>query len=183
MSYRWWLLTTISLFTVGLVFGLVNYSPSTADTQISGLQWFLEWLVSLPRPLLALGIFLKNLLVVLVSMAFSPLLLIQPVIVLILNGWIIGTLSVAVVQEQSIWYLLAGLLPHGILELPALFMGEALAFSFGYTILRALFKGETADLVSRLKHDLRLLVPITILFFIAAIIETYITPAAIKLAT
>ncbi|MGE5271976.1 MAG: stage II sporulation protein M, partial [Thiohalocapsa sp.] len=35
------------------------------------------------------------------------------------------------VSEYSVGYLLAGLLPHGIIELPALFIGEAAALGFG----------------------------------------------------
>lgn len=182
MNYKWWLITTVSLFGVGLAFGAFTYTPASLSEQTSEFQKLAGWLLTLPRPLMALMIFFKNLLVVLTSIAFSPLFLIQPVIILLFNGWFIGLLSAAVVQDESIWFLLAGLLPHGIFELPALFMGEALAFSFGATLLRAFFKGQTGDLVARLKKDLRLLVPITVLFLIAAVIETYVTPAAIKLA-
>ena len=96
---------------------------------------------------------------------------------LIINGGVLGLISTSVVQQESIGYLLAGLLPHGVIELPAFFMGEAVALSFGATITLAIFKKEKRELVlPSLKRNLRYLVVALILLLPAAIIETYVTP-------
>ena len=85
--------------------------------------------------------------------------------------------SALVIQEKSLGYLLAGLLPHGIFELPAFIMGEAVALSFGTAVTLALFKKERRKLLlPNLRQNLRYLVVALTLFLPAAIIETYITP-------
>ncbi len=73
--------------------------------------------------------------------------------------------------------MLAGLLPHGIFELPALILGEAAALSFGAVVILALFKKERRNLIPpSLKRNLRYLMIALALLLPAAIIETYVTP-------
>jgi len=122
-------------------------------------------------------ILINNVSVVLISFALSPVFCLAPVIALIFNGGLLGLVSASVIQEKSLGYLLAGLLPHGIFELPALIMGEAVALSFGTAVLLALFKKERRKLLlPNLRQNLRYLVVALTLFLPAAIIETYITP-------
>lgn len=175
----------ISLFIVGLSFGVITYNsvPASLSTETSELQKMAELIVSLPLPLMMAAIFFKNTLAVAASIVLSPVFLLVPVLTLLVNGWLIGLVSGAVVHEQSAGYLLAGLLPHGIFELPALFLGEAVAFSIGFAVIKALFKNQTAGLKASIKHEMRFLIPIVILFAVAAAIETYVTPVVLKLAT
>jgi stage II sporulation protein M len=96
---------------------------------------------------------------------------------LTVNGSILGVISVIVSQEKSVGFVLAGLLPHGIFELPALIMGEAAALSFGTVMILALFKKERRSLLlPSLKRNLRYLMVALALLVPAAIIETYVTP-------
>ena len=92
-----------------------------------------------------------------------------------------GVVSVAVIQEKSLGYLLAGTLPHGILELPALIIGEAAAFSFGTAVMLALVNRERRKLVlPNLRQNIRYLALAVILLFPAALIETYVTPLLVR---
>jgi stage II sporulation protein M len=185
MSYRWWLITAISLFIVGIWFGVITYNnaPVSFSTQAADLQNLSELIVSLPRPLMMAVIFFKNTLAVAASIVLSPVFLLVPVMTLLVNGWLIGLVSGAVIHQQSVAYLLVGLLPHGIFELPALFMGEAVAFSIGATVIKAVFKNQTAGLKAGIKRDMRFMIPIVVLFVVAAAIETYVTPAVLQLVT
>ena len=73
--------------------------------------------------------------------------------------------------------MLAGLLPHGIFELPAFILGEAAALSFGVVTLLALVKKERRNLLlPAFKRNLRYLAVALVLLVPAAIIEIYITP-------
>ena len=115
------------------------------------------------------------------SFIFSPIFCLVPVLALFMNGWIIGLISTAVIEEKSLGYLLAGLLPHGIIELPAIIMGEAVALSFGAAVLLALFKKEKRKLLlPNLRQNLRYLVIALTLLLPAAIIETYVTPLFLR---
>ncbi len=179
MSYRRWLLVTIFLFGIGLALGLST--PTGIDglpsEDITELEEFVDFFGLLPQSSVFAIIFIKNVSVLLISFALSPLFCLVPVMALTLNGWLIGLVSTVVIQQESLGYLLAGLLPHGIFELPALIMGEAVALSFGTTVILALFKKERRNLLlPNLKQSLRYLLIAFALFLPAAIIEVYVTP-------
>ncbi|MFC2051500.1 stage II sporulation protein M [Chloroflexota bacterium] len=183
MSYKWWLFVAVLLFSTGLLLGLVT-PASIADLaaeDITALEKLADLLTTLPKSSLLVIIFLKNVSAILISFVLSPIFYLAPVMALTFNGWLVGFLSAAVVQEKSLGYLLTGLLPHGIFELPAFIMGEAVALSFGTTVILALFKQERRKLLlPSLKLNLRYLTIAFILLLPAAIIETYVTPLFLK---
>ena len=177
MSYKRWLLVAIGLFSIGLVLGLTTPIDVTDLPAEDVTDELVDLLASLPQSTLFVFIFIKNVSAVLISFVFSPIFCLAPVMALTLNGWLIGLVSTIVIQEKSLGYLLAGLLPHGILELPALIMGEAVALSFGTTLILSLFKEERRRLLlPNLRKNLRYLIIALVLFLPAAIIETYLTP-------
>ena len=178
MSYRWWLFITIFLFGFGLALGLATPAGtiSPLSEEVAALEEFAGLLASLPQSSIVLLILAKNVMAILLSFALSPVFNLVPVIALIMNGWLIGLVSTLVLREQSLGYLLSGLVPHGIFELPALIMGEAAALSFGTAVFLALFKGRRENLLPNLKRNLKYLAIALGLFIPAAIIETYVTP-------
>jgi len=178
MKYKWWIFVAIGLFGVGIASGLAT-PVSTAELFSEDLAVIRELAaVLVPFQITtAIFIFLKNVSALLISFMFSPILCLPPIIALIVNGGLISFISVAVVQEESLGLLLAGLLPHGIFELPALIMGEAAALSSGALIIVALVSKEKKDLLlPGLKQNLRYLLVACTLLLPAAIIETYVTP-------
>jgi len=179
MSYKRAVFIAIFLLGAGLIVGLT--APNSVDGVISqditALQELSDILGSLPSALIAVIIFVKNASVLVLSFAFSPLLCLMPILSLTVNGWLIAFVSTAVVQERSVGFLLAGLLPHGIFELPALILGQAAALCFGTTAMLALFKKEKRNLLlPSLKKNLRYVMIAVGLLIPAAIIETYVTP-------
>ncbi|MFC2073175.1 stage II sporulation protein M [Chloroflexota bacterium] len=179
MSYKRWLLVAASLFGIGLVLGLAT--PATIagllDEDVAALEELAEFLATLPQSLVLVIILIKNASVLLMSFVFSPIFCLVPVMALTFNGWLLGLVATTVIQEKSLGYLLAGLLPHGIFELPALILGEAVALSFGTAVLLALFKKERRNLLlPNLRQNLRWLAVALVLLLPAAIIETYLTP-------
>ena len=177
MGFRWWIFLAVSLFGAGLVVGLVTPTEvSMPHEYMAGLEELSRILVPF-SPLTAVIIFIKNISAMLISFVLSPLLGLVPVLTLAVNGWLIGFISVVVVQEESVGYILAGLLPHGIFELPALIIAQAAALSFGTMVILALFKRERRGLLlPNLKRSLRYLIIACALLLPAAIIETYVTP-------
>jgi stage II sporulation protein M len=125
----------------------------------------------------AAAIFARNITSLVLSFVLSPFLCIVPLVTLIANGWLLGFVSISALQKVSIWYVLGGLLPHGIIELPAIIMGEAAAFSFGSALILALFdKGRRASLKPDLVRSCKFLALACALLLPAAIIETFVTP-------
>jgi stage II sporulation protein M len=178
MKYRWWIVIAIVLFAAGLAFGLAD--PGNIASLLSQELISLEELSGILAPFtftMFIFIFIKNVVTLLFSFIFSPILAIIPVVTLFLNGWILGLVSTMVTQQQSLGFVLAGLLPHGVIELPALFIGEAAALSFGIMAVTALFKKEKRGLLlPSLRQNLRYLGLALALMLPAAAIETYLTP-------
>jgi stage II sporulation protein M len=179
MNYRRWLVTAILLFGIGIMLGLVTLPsiPNITFEDIAALEELAGLLASLPQPLVAVIIFIKNSSALLISFVLSPILCFAPILALIVNGWLLSFISATVVQEESFLFLLAGLLPHGIFELPALILAQAAALSFGTTVMLVIFKRERGNLLlPNLKQNLRYLMLAFTLLLPAAIIETYVTP-------
>ena len=182
MRYKLWVLIAVDLFVIGIVAGLVI--SATMPAGIVGLLSeelsALEELGTIFGPFqatTAVFIFFKNVSALLFSFIFSPILCLLPVLALVLNGSLLSFISVIVVQEESLGFILAGLLPHGIFEIPALIIGEAAALSFGAMVIIALISRKRRNrLLPNLKQNLRYLLLAFALLVPAAIIETFVTP-------
>ena len=102
---------------------------------------------------------------------------------LLLNGGIIGIVAVTAGITHGALYPILGLIPHGIVEIPAFILLFASLIRWHVTTTEAVMKriiGEKLDrdkLRRDLKDTLILAVASVALFMIAAFIETYITPS------
>ncbi|MFQ6122834.1 MAG: stage II sporulation protein M [Dehalococcoidales bacterium] len=183
MSYKRWIYVAIGLFGIGVASGLAT--PIGIARILSEDLAALRELAAMLGPFkitTAIFIFLKNVSALLISFIFSPILCLIPILALTVNGWLLSFISVNVVQEESLGVLLAGLLPHGIFELPALIMGEAAALSFGALAIIALFSKKRRNLLlPGLKRNLKYLIIACVLLLPAAVIETYVTPLFLPL--
>lgn len=179
MSYKIWLYFASFLFGAGFVWGLFFplYGPGILAEDLAALEDMAGLIFSLPQVAVFFLILAKNISVVVISLIFSPFFLLVPVLALVLNGGILGLVSILVTREHSLTYLLSGLLPHGIFEIPALIMAEAVAFSFGVAALLAIFSRERRQqLIPNLKQNSRKLQVVVVLLVIAAALETWVTP-------
>jgi stage II sporulation protein M len=101
----------------------------------------------------------------------------MPILALTVNGWLLAVVGAEIVRAESLGFLLAGILPHGILEIPALIIAQAAAMSFGATVVAAVFKKERrSQIPPSFKQNLRWLGLALFLLLPAAIIETFVTP-------
>ncbi len=179
MSFKRWVIIAIFLFGVGIILGLAAPADinSLLAEDVAPLEELIDFLASLPQFALFVIIFINNAITLLLSFLLSPILCLLPILVLIVNGWLIAFVTAVVMQEKSLGFVLAGLLPHGIFELPALILGQAAALSFGTVVILALFKKERRErLLPSLKQNFRYLTLAIALLLPAAIIETYVTP-------
>ena len=177
MSYKRWIFIAIFLFGIALVFGLATPTGISLPAEYIAALKELSGILVPFNALTVILIFAKNTSTLLLSFALSPIFCLVPILVLTVNGWLLAVISVTVIQEKSLGFLLAGLLPHGIFELPALILGQAAALSFGTMAILALFKRERRNLLlPSLKQNLRYLMVALVLLLPAAFIETYITP-------
>lgn len=183
MNYKRWFILSAFLFGFGLVMGLTtpSLSQELLAEDMMALEDLAGLLSALPQSSILAIILVKNLFALLISFVFSPFLLLAPVLALVLNGWLLGFVSAGVIRQKSLGFLLSAILPHGIFEIPALIIGEAVAFSFGTAVILAIFSRQRrAQLLPSLRKNLKYLAVALILLIPAAVIETYLTPLLLK---
>lgn len=131
-------------------------------------------------------IFINNLFAAVKMILLGAILGIIPLISLFSNGILIGVFLkiVTVESNQSISYFLIGILPHGILEIPAIIIAAAFGMKLGFTLIRAIIwafsrsiPGEKSKalLIATVKQTAVVSLGITITLFFAAIIESTLT--------
>ena len=113
-------------------------------------------------------IFLNNIQSSFFGMVFGVFLGVFPVISAIANGYLLGFVANLAIQNGG-FFSLWRIFPHGIFELPAVFISFALGLRLGMSIInRKKFGNLNKNFISSLKTFILIIVPLLI---IAAIIE------------
>jgi stage II sporulation protein M len=109
---------------------------------------------------------------------------------MLLNGALIGVVAVLIDKPPA--YLLAGLAPHGIFELPAIVLAAGLGLRTNIILVKGVVaaardkESRTVDMLYSSIRDIKrawaVMYLILVLLVIAAIIEAYITPELLSLA-
>ncbi|MEI8004507.1 MAG: stage II sporulation protein M [Methanothrix sp.] len=176
----------LSVFIFGLT-TVMGYFAAAVDPEMAS-NWtkeleMLKWILDQPPILIMMIIFLKNLLASAMAMLLGLGLGLIPLLVVTSNGFLLGIVGYAAVQKAGILFLAAGILPHGIIELPVVLISIAIGFRLGYLLAMTLAK-ENVDLSGETRMAIHFLVRIVApLLFLAAAIETFITPIAISVVT
>ncbi len=172
------------IFVASLIagYGYAVLNPTESARFVEELSAEFGWLMDLSLPQIFLVIFLNNAIKALLAIIFG-LLIFVPVGFVAYNGWIIGIVVCEQVRTSGYMSVVAGILPHGIIELPMIIVSAALGTRLG--ILAFLRMKETIsneDLISEIKWSVRFYLRwILPLLFVAALIETFITPIIMQI--
>lgn len=123
----------------------------------------------------------------LISVFLGAILGLFPIFIALMNGFVVGIVAGKVLESNGVGYLLVGLVPHGVFEIPAILIAIGLGLKFGYliisTIISILLGKPTKD--NEFKLFIRELKPafkiILILLCIGAFVEILITPLLITI--
>ena len=174
------LVTIVFLISVvsGYLYAVLN--PYESARVMQELSDELGWITDLDTVLILFAIFLNNAL-----KSFLVILLgvfvIVPIMFIVLNGYILGIVMCESARIEGLVYVAAAILPHGIIELPMVLLSAALGTRLGVMVLsRIVRRTSTEEILSELKWSVsfyfRWILP---LLFVAAVIETFITPAVL----
>lgn len=171
----------VLIYLLGLLF------PSVTAELVGALQQMAldKGVVDAAGRLSPLGLLINNWSATFVSIlyGFVPLVFL-PMFPLLLNGGSLGVLAAWYeLAGQSMWLFLAGILPHGIFELPAICMAFALGLRLCLLLSRKLLRRETECsitefLANALRCALGQILPLLVL---AAAAETWLTPVIMGL--
>ncbi|MDV2990064.1 MAG: stage II sporulation protein M [Dehalogenimonas sp.] len=176
MTFTRWLYIAGSVFVTGMFIGSLLPAGAIAE-ELSIFDELAGETQSLSGAGLLVFILLNNVTAFMMAFLVAPLLLLLPLASLFLNGAVITLVSRLVLEDQSIGFLMAGLLPHGVIEIPAYILAMAASLSFGFAVLRGLFRpAYRPQVLPEFKTNLRRLGIALTLLVPAALIESFITP-------
>ncbi len=165
------------LFVISCIAGFyfANENPKLAKKTIEQLFSQFEFIKNMNPSLIFLLIFLNNSIKALVAMLAGFLFGLFPVLFVILNGYLTGLVIQVKGMEMGFKKIALALIPHGIVEIPAIII----ACSYGIWLGRRFWNAINGKEKFRnavffaLKKYLRIVLPMLI---VAAIIETFVTP-------
>ncbi len=162
----------------GYTFAAQN--PDTASQFVGQLFESFKF-IDFSNPLEVFGIiFLNNTIKSFISLISGFFFGIFPFFFVFINGYLIGMVAFIKGSEVGFLTILLALLPHGILEIPAVILASAYGMRMGGLFYRKVFRREEVDIANALrfflKKFLRIIVPILLA---AAFIETFVTPAIV----
>lgn len=100
-----------------------------------------------------------------------------PIYLLLFNGLLIGALAAIYQQAGSSYAFWAYILPHGVIELTAIFIAGGAGLYMGYRMLVPGRYARKHQFLEAVKESAQLLLATLPLFFIAGVIEGFITPS------
>lgn len=176
-----------AIATAIFIFGIIVGGQSTAfqgflDDQLDQLGQTASRLQSFGDswvPMM-LFIFLNNTVKAIVFMYLGIFFGILPIFFLLINGMVIGYL-LTMLDAQGLHVgevVLKGLLPHGILELPAIIIASAYGIRFGSLFMKKLIPSmrKKYEMRNFMRQTVTLMFYLTVTLLIAAVIESTVTP-------
>jgi stage II sporulation protein M len=176
------LILATSIFFVSLVLGTL-IGQNTVEGLMRQVGAILEPLAPTGNLsiLFLLMIFINNGIKALGLVLLGILLGVPPLLIIGLNGFILGGLGSALESVNGWRYVIASFVPHGVIEIPVILLATALGLTVGMESLKWLLRRESRvklQLSDCLKVYLRWILPG---LAVAAIIEVFVTPLLIGL--
>lgn len=177
---RPYIVSSVVLFTLGLAAGLiaVHSLPALADHFQNTLADFVKLFAGMSPFQLVGAIFLNNALKTFSAIVFGIFLGIIPMIFLLANGVALGVALSLSAQARGLGPSLLAIAPHGIIELPAVFLGTSIGLMIGHhSMLRLSGRSATpfgTEVLNGIRYFFTVLAPLLLL---AALVEVFITGA------
>jgi stage II sporulation protein M len=177
---RPYLLIITSLFVVSVLAGYMAgyFNPDIVEQMMGQFEESYGWIAEESPLVIMLFIFANNTLNSFIAMLLGVVFGLWPILFILINGFFVGVVVFDVAREIGVLVILAALIPHGIIELPMIFLSAAIGLRLGYlTFLKISHKMEISiqqELFQAVRFFIKFIVP---LLFIAALIETFVTTA------
>ena len=171
-----------AFFTAGLLLGtyIARALPESAGVVQDSAIAFVEGFAEMTPAQLFLFIFLNNAVKTFVFMLLGIVFGIVPALFLFLNGAVIGVVVALLFTELGGVLIAAALIPHGIIEIPAVLAGSAIGLLLGTRVFQKL-RDRDIVLLPHFKRSIQFFTIVLIpLFLLAAAIEVVITPSVVR---
>jgi stage II sporulation protein M len=184
MSMLWpYLVIIIFVFFGSLLMGYASAAsfPHMAANLMKEFSSRFSPLMTMGPIYILITIFLNNTFVSLISLVLGIAVGIFPILFIASNGYFVGMVSYLVGQQKGFVFILLALLPHGVVELPTIFLSASIGLRLGHQVFLSII-GRPTEVRGEITNGLRFYFSLIMPFlFIAAIIETFITPLILSL--
>ncbi|MEM4425530.1 MAG: stage II sporulation protein M [Candidatus Nezhaarchaeales archaeon] len=171
-------LVSSMIFFLGIFIGYS--SAHSLKSLVEDLEYLFSPLTGFPPIMLTVVVLVNNFIKTFLFMLLGILFAIPTVFFALINGVILGALGFFVAEEKGVLFLLTGLLPHGIFEIPALLISCALGIGIGMSVVRRIRRKDVSIgsvVISCIKAYFKIVMPLLVL---AAFIEIYVTPLLLQ---
>ena len=178
-----YLIIIVFVFFGSLLTGYASAAsfPDMANTMMKNFSSRFGPLLTMSPLYIMLAIFLNNAFVSLVSLVLGLALGVFPILFIASNGYLVGVISYIIGQQRGFLFILLALLPHGVVELPMVFLSASIGLRLGHHVFLFLI-GRPTEVKREFKKGLKFyFIWIVPLLFVAAIIETFVTPLILSL--
>lgn len=176
-------ITLVFFLSTALGFAHSSMNPEYAMQSLDEVSELFDIIKNLSPIGIMLFIFfnnaIKSLIILMLGIGFG----IIPLLFIAYNGYIIGVVVYIISGENGFTYILSAILPHGIIELPMIFISAAIGLKLGHLLFRSL-EGQSVDIKTEFSRGVRFyFYRIMPLLFVAAVIETFVTPFVVAVVT
>ena len=181
LKYHFLFITMI--FFISAMSGyLFSASDETySDTLIQELGEEFSGLMELSAPMVVFNIFTRNTFLSFVALVTGIAFGLIPLGFIALNGILIGVIIQMAQREMGFFFVVMAIVPHGVIELPMVFLSSAIGLKLGQELLCMLIDRDSnikEELIRGIRTFIILVIP---LLFVAAFIEVYITSTLVYL--
>lgn len=180
---RPFLIASALIFAIGAAFGAAAASrfPGLSDQFGESIAGFVKTFRGLPKPQLAAAIFLNNSVKTFVAILLGLGFGILPALFLVVNGAVLGVVFYLSSHSRGVWPSLLSILPHGVIELAAVFLGTAIGLLLGDRLLKRIMRKSEAAIKTELSRALRFFAIVILpMLLVAALIEAFVTTWLIR---
>ena len=181
----WWIGTATAFLAVAVAFGWwVAVTPAVqasiaAPEQIRQLvsQDFASYYSSHPAGSFAAQVWTNNALVAAVSIAFGGLLGIPVVWVLLTNALNVGVSGGLMAANDRLDLFFGLILPHGMLELTAVFVASGVGLRLGWTVIDPGDRPRSVALAQEGRAAAGVALGLVLVLLVSGVIEAFVTPS------
>ncbi|RNI14539.1 stage II sporulation protein M [Methanohalophilus sp. RSK] len=174
---------SIAVFFISALAGYIytSMNPASAEVSLQELQSLVDIIKELSPLQIMLFIFLNNALKSLAVILLGVSIGVIPLLFLAYNGYALGAVAYVTGTEEGLSYVLLAITPHGLIELPMIFISVAIGVRIGLTTLAKL-RGQTVSVKQEITAGMAVFIRfVAPLLLVASVIETFVTPMFIAL--
>ena len=189
-AWRWWLVTTVLFFAVAVLIGA--WVAATPEVQAAiGTPEAIRQIVDHdfesyysdhPATSFALQVWTNNAWLAVLCLASAVLLGLPIPYVLFLNAANLGVMAGLMAGAGKTSLMLGLLIPHGLLELSAVFLAGAVGMRLGWSVIAPGDRPRAQVLAEQGRAVVAVAAGLVVMLFVSGLLEAFVTPSSLPTA-